>query len=73
MAYQTVGLATLGRHSASLEGHGATLVKLRLARESVAPSGEVPPHSGAWRPLERDFASLGGWPPLERGPVSIES
>jgi hypothetical protein len=41
----------------------AALVKLHLARGSVAPSGEVPPRSRAGRPLERDSASLGGWTP----------
>jgi hypothetical protein len=74
MAYQTIGLATFGRNSAPLKGHDAALVQLRLARGPVAPSGEVSSRSRVGRPLERDFASLGGWtPPLARGPVSIES
>jgi hypothetical protein len=78
MAHQTIGLATLGRNSASLKGHGAAPVQLCLDRGPVAPSGEVPPRSRVGRPLGRDSASLGGWTPpgrptLERGPVSIES
>jgi hypothetical protein len=74
------------RNSASLEGGDAALVKLRLARGPVAPSSEVPPRSRAWRPFERDSASLGGWTPpssevssrsraerpLERISVSLE-
>jgi hypothetical protein len=35
MAHQSVGLATLGRNSASLEGHGTALTTLRLARGMV--------------------------------------
>jgi hypothetical protein len=58
MAHQTVGLAILGRNSASLKGHGAAMANLHLARGLVAPSGEVPPRSGARRPLERGSASL---------------
>jgi hypothetical protein len=73
MAHQTVSLATLGRKSASLEGHGAALVELGLTRGPVAPSGEVPPRSGAGHPLEQDSASLGGWTPPRASPVSIES
>jgi hypothetical protein len=57
-AHQTVGLATLGWNSASLEGRGAALANLRLARGLVAPSGGVPPRSRAGRPLERVSASL---------------
>jgi hypothetical protein len=72
-AHQIIGLATLGRNSASLEGYGAAPVQLYLARGPVAPSGEVPPRSRVGRPLDRDFASLGAGRPLERGPVSIES
>jgi hypothetical protein len=73
-AHQTIGLATLGRNSAPLEGYGAAPVQLRLARGPIAPSGEVPSRSRVGCPLERDPASLGGWtPPLARGPVSIES
>jgi hypothetical protein len=49
------------RNSASLEGNVAALVKPRLARRPVAPSGEVPPCSGAGRPLEWGSASLEGW------------
>jgi hypothetical protein len=47
-------------NSASIEGRPPPRVRFRLARGSVAPSGGIPPHSGAGRPLER-------------GPVSIES
>jgi hypothetical protein len=47
-------------NSASLEGRSPPRVRFRLARGSVAPSSEIPPRSGAGRPLER-------------GPVSIES
>jgi hypothetical protein len=65
-ARQTIGPATLGRNSASLEGYGAAPVQLRLARGSVAPSSEVPSRSRVRRPLERDSASLGGWTPLSR-------
>jgi hypothetical protein len=54
---------TLGRNSASLEGHSTTLMRLRLYRESDAPSGEVPPRSRARRPLGQSFASLEGWMP----------
>jgi hypothetical protein len=78
-AHQTIGLATLGRNSASLEGYGAAPVQLRLARGPVAPSGEVPPRSGAGRPLERDSSSLGGWtaprarPRLDREPRAPSS
>jgi hypothetical protein len=72
--HQTIGLGTLGRNSASLEGHGAAPVQLRLARGPVAPSGEVPSHSRVGCPLEQDSASLGGWtPPLAQAPVSTES
>jgi hypothetical protein len=71
---QTIGPATLGRNSAPLKGCGAAPVQLCLARGLVTPSSEVPPHSRDGRPLERDYASLGGWtPPLARGPASIES
>jgi hypothetical protein len=49
-AHQTVDPATLGRNSASLEGHSTALTNLRLARGMVAPSGEVPPRSRAGRP-----------------------
>jgi hypothetical protein len=49
-AHQTVGPATLGQNSASLEGHGTALVNLHLARGPVAPSGEVPPRSRAGPP-----------------------
>jgi hypothetical protein len=59
-AHQTVGPAPLWQKSASLEGCGAALTSLRLARGLVAPLDEVPPRWGAGRPLER-------------GPVSIES
>jgi hypothetical protein len=59
-AHQTGGPATLGWNSASLEGQGTALANLRLARGPVAPSSEVPPRSGAGRPLERGSASLGG-------------
>jgi hypothetical protein len=45
-----IGLATLGRNSAPLEGYGAILVQLRLARGPVGPSGEVPPRSRAGAP-----------------------
>jgi hypothetical protein len=72
-AHQTIGLATLGRNPASLEGYGAAPIQLRLARGPVAPSGEVPPRSRVGRPLERVSSSLGAGRPLERGPVSIES
>jgi hypothetical protein len=85
-AHQTVGLATLGRNSASLEGHGAELLKLRLARGLVAPSGEVPPRSGAGRPPRAGFRLARGLNapssevpsrsraerPLEQGSVSLE-
>jgi hypothetical protein len=37
--------ATLGRNSASLEGHGPVLTGLRLARGLDAPSSESPPRS----------------------------
>jgi hypothetical protein len=57
-AHQTVGPTTLGQNSASLEGHDTTLANLRIARGLVAPSGEVPPRSGARRPLERGSTSL---------------
>jgi hypothetical protein len=67
MAHQTVGLATLGQNSSSLEGHGAALSNLRLARGLVAPSGEVPSRSGAGLPLEWGSASLGGWTPPRAG------
>jgi hypothetical protein len=43
--------ATLGRNSASLEGHSTVLTRLRLARGLDAPSGEVPPRSRAGHPL----------------------
>jgi hypothetical protein len=59
-AHQTGGPATLRWNSASLEGQGTALANLRLARGPVAPSSEVPPRSGAGRPLERGSASLGG-------------
>jgi hypothetical protein len=71
-AHQKIGLATLGRNPALLEGYGAAPIQLRLARGPVALSGEVPPRSRVGRPLERDSASLGAGRPLERGPVSIE-
>jgi hypothetical protein len=54
---------TLGRNSASLEGHSTALTRLRLTREPDAPSGEVPPRSRAGRPLGRSSASLEGWTP----------
>jgi hypothetical protein len=63
-AHQTVAPATLGRNSASLEGHDTALATLRLARGLVTPSGEVPSRSGAGRPLE--------WGPLEWGSASLE-
>jgi hypothetical protein len=44
-------------------GVGVALVKPRLARRPVTPSGEVPPRSEAGRPLERGPASLEGWTP----------
>jgi hypothetical protein len=47
-------------NSASIEGRLPPQVRFHLARGSVAPSGGIPPRSGAGRPLER-------------GPVSIES
>jgi hypothetical protein len=47
-------------NSTSLEVRSPPRVSFRLARGSDAP-------------LERDSASLGGWTPLERGPVLIES
>jgi hypothetical protein len=50
--------APLERDSASLEGHNATLTRLRLTRGLDAPSGETPPRSRAGRPLGRDSASL---------------
>jgi hypothetical protein len=53
--------APLGRNSASLEGPGAVLPKLRLARGLDAPSGETPPRSRAGRPLGRHSASLEGY------------
>jgi hypothetical protein len=66
--HQTIGLATLGRNSASLERYDAAPVQLRLARGPVAPSGEVLPRSRVGRPLERDSASLGGWTPPRARP-----
>jgi hypothetical protein len=63
MAHQTIGLATLGRDSAPLEGNGVAPVQLRPARGPVAPSGEVPSRSRVGRPLERDSVELGGWTP----------
>jgi hypothetical protein len=56
--HQTIGLATLGRNSAPLEGYGAAPVQLRLARGPVAPSGEVPPCSRVGRPLARGLVSI---------------
>jgi hypothetical protein len=58
--HQTIGLATLRRNPAPLEGYGAAPVQLRLARGPVAPLGEVLSRSRLGRPLEQ-------------GPVSIES
>jgi hypothetical protein len=59
-AHQTVDPATLGQNSASLEGRGAALANLRLARGLVAPSGEVLSRSRAGRPLGRGSVSLEG-------------
>jgi hypothetical protein len=44
--------ATLGRNSASLEGHSTAPTKLCLAGGLDAPSGEIPHHSRIGRPLE---------------------
>jgi hypothetical protein len=44
-------LATLGRNSASLEGHSSRLSRFHLAQGLIAPLGEVPPRSRAGRPL----------------------
>jgi hypothetical protein len=71
-AHQTAGPATLAQNSASLEGHGAALENLRLARGLVAPSGEVPSRSRAGRPLERGGTRSGAGRPLERGSASLE-
>jgi hypothetical protein len=43
--------ATLGRNSASLEGHNTALTRLCLTQGLDAPSREVPPHSRAGHPL----------------------
>jgi hypothetical protein len=64
-AHQTVGLATIGRNSASLKEHGAALVTLRLARGLVAPSGEVPPRSGLGAPSSGIPPRSGAGCPLE--------
>jgi hypothetical protein len=42
---------TLGRNSASLEGHNTALTKFCLARGLDAPSSEVPPRASAGHPL----------------------
>jgi hypothetical protein len=68
-AHETIGLATLGRNSAPLEGYNTAPVQLHLARGPVTPSGEVPSRSRVGRPLERDSASLGAWtPPSHEAP-----
>jgi hypothetical protein len=54
-AHQIVDPATLGRNSASLEGHGTALANLCLARGLVAPSGEVSPRSRDGRPPRARF------------------
>jgi hypothetical protein len=52
--------APLGQNSASLEGPGAILPKLRLARGLDAPSGKAPPRLRVGCPLGRDSSSLEG-------------
>jgi hypothetical protein len=52
---KTISPATLGRNSAPLEGYGAALLQIRLARGSVPP------------PLELGSASLEGRTPLRAG------
>jgi hypothetical protein len=45
-------------NSTSIEGRPPPQVRFRLARGSVAPSGGIPPRSGAGRPLERGSVSI---------------
>jgi hypothetical protein len=59
--------APLRRNSASLEGPGAVLLKLHLARGARCRTTETPPRSRAGRPLGRDSASLEGWTPPRSG------
>jgi hypothetical protein len=74
MAHQTFGLATHGRNTASLDGHGAARqtssslegwsppwVGFRLARGPVAPLGRGPASPEGWTPPRARFL-------LARGP-----
>jgi hypothetical protein len=76
-AHQIVDPATLGRNSASLEGHGTALANLCLARGLVAPSGEVSPRSRDGRPprarsrLARGLDAPSGEVPPARGPHGL--
>jgi hypothetical protein len=79
MAHQTIGLATLGRNTALLEGYDAAPVQLHLARGPVAPSGEFPPRSRVGRPpragfrLARGLDAPGARPRLDREPSAPSS